>query len=124
VLVSLSKLEPLSFHLDGEKRLLGSNTGRHLQVFQDGPLDDLLGNRTKLRHTVLQVGRCHLWKFQSLALQDFLQHPGHLFGFARTHFVLWNDKLWKALRLCPETANGLPVPLRNFRHGHSVLLPG
>jgi hypothetical protein len=31
--VSLGKLEPLGFHLDAEKRLLGSNVGQHLQVF-------------------------------------------------------------------------------------------
>jgi hypothetical protein len=53
VLVSLGKQEPLSFHLDTVKRLLGFDMGRHLQVFLEGPTDSHLGNGTKFRHTVL-----------------------------------------------------------------------
>ncbi len=50
--VSLGKLEPLSFHLDIEKRLLGSSIGRHLQAFLEGSLDGLLGTDTKFGHKV------------------------------------------------------------------------
>jgi hypothetical protein len=95
--VSLGKFELLGFHLHGEKRLLGSNAEWLLQVFLEGPLEGPLGNGTKFRHTVLQVGSCYLHKFDTLSPQHLLHHHCHLFGSARTHFTLWNDELRKAL---------------------------